>query len=237
MDAAVIAAGRGERLHQAGWTLPKPLVPVAGRPLLGYVLSALVHCGARRVGMVLNNRGRPVEQYCRRYWPHLEFAFVYRDTPSSMESLFALEPLMHSDEFLLATADTIAAPASMERFCRAARQWPNCTVALAVTAFVHDEKPLWVEFDPDGRVSDLGEPAGGSGWVTAGFYYMRRDVFRHVQAARENGLKALREYLALLLASGHELRAVAAGKCVDVDRPDDLAIASRFVTEENLRDA
>ncbi len=49
MKAIVLAAGRGERLRPITDTTPKPLVPVAGKPLIVYHLEALVRAGIRDV--------------------------------------------------------------------------------------------------------------------------------------------------------------------------------------------
>lgn len=231
MQAAVIAAGQGQRLREAGWLLPKPLVPVAGRPLLEYVLRELAEAGARSVAVVLNEHGGAVEAYCRRFWPELAFAFVYRNTPSSMESLFALEPLLQQ-EFLLATADTLVAPGSVQAFCVAARRHANAAVVLGVTSFVDDEKPLWVSFEDDGRVVALGGHVQARQWVTAGLYYLHRRVFRFVPTARAARLGALRDFLALLLRAGEAMYAVPIGKCIDVDRAEDLRVAAEFLARE-----
>jgi MurNAc alpha-1-phosphate uridylyltransferase len=49
MKAMVLAAGRGERLRPITDTLPKPLVQVAGKPLIVYHLEALARAGVRDV--------------------------------------------------------------------------------------------------------------------------------------------------------------------------------------------
>src|SRR5471032_2923211 len=45
MKALVLAAGRGERMRPLTDKLPKPLLPVAGRPLIAYHLEALARAG------------------------------------------------------------------------------------------------------------------------------------------------------------------------------------------------
>lgn len=49
MKAMVMAAGRGERLRPLTDTVPKPLAPVAGKPLILYHLEALAKAGIQDV--------------------------------------------------------------------------------------------------------------------------------------------------------------------------------------------
>ena len=47
--AMVLAAGLGTRMRAANGTLPKPLVPLAGRPLIDHALNALVAAGVETI--------------------------------------------------------------------------------------------------------------------------------------------------------------------------------------------
>lgn len=52
MKAMVLAAGRGNRLRPLTDSIPKPILPVAGKPLVGYLLEALARAGF--VDVVMN---------------------------------------------------------------------------------------------------------------------------------------------------------------------------------------
>jgi NDP-sugar pyrophosphorylase family protein len=54
-SAILLAAGRGKRQRPYTDTTPKPLLPVAGRPTLDYVLCAVQKAGVERVCIVTNH--------------------------------------------------------------------------------------------------------------------------------------------------------------------------------------
>jgi NDP-sugar pyrophosphorylase family protein len=49
MEALLLAGGKAERLGDAAQGLPKPLVPVAGSPLVEYTVARLVQAGVTRI--------------------------------------------------------------------------------------------------------------------------------------------------------------------------------------------
>jgi MurNAc alpha-1-phosphate uridylyltransferase len=60
MKAIVLAAGRGERMRPITDRIPKPLVPVAGKPLIDYHLEALARAGVRDVVINLSHLGAQI---------------------------------------------------------------------------------------------------------------------------------------------------------------------------------
>lgn len=229
MKAGLIAAGLGVRLREHGITLPKPLVPVAGRALIDYVLGAAVMAGVRQIAAIVNEESSGIEQHCQAHWPQLTFEFVRRTTPSSMESLFALRPLLEGGRFVLLTADAIFAPAVLQTFLSAAAARDDAQGVLALSDFVDDEKPLYTRIAPDGRITALGAEARGATLVTAGFYVFDPVIFREIPLARQSGFTALRQFLGHLLQRGYRLYGERISKTVDVDRPEDIGVAEAFI--------
>ena len=60
MRAMILAAGRGERMRPLTDTCPKPLLPVAGRPLICYTLERLAQAGHRDVVINLGHLGERI---------------------------------------------------------------------------------------------------------------------------------------------------------------------------------
>lgn len=62
-QAVIFAGGRGERLRPLTDTIPKPLVPIHGRPFLDYLLELLRGQGIERVLMLLGYRADDLRRY------------------------------------------------------------------------------------------------------------------------------------------------------------------------------
>lgn len=61
--AFVLAAGLGTRLRPYTDTLPKPLVPVNGRPLLDYIFNHLKDAGVTNITVNLHHKPEPLRDY------------------------------------------------------------------------------------------------------------------------------------------------------------------------------
>jgi NDP-sugar pyrophosphorylase family protein len=60
LRALVLAAGRGERLRPLTASVPKPLLPVAGRPLAAWTLARLRDAGCEAVALNLHHLGAAI---------------------------------------------------------------------------------------------------------------------------------------------------------------------------------
>ena len=63
MRAIVLAAGRGRRLEPLTLTTPKPLLQVAGRPILAHVLDPLARIGIHDIVVVVGHLGEQIAAY------------------------------------------------------------------------------------------------------------------------------------------------------------------------------
>jgi len=231
MKAAIIAAGTGERLIAGGIDTPKPLLPVGGRPLIARIVDAAARLGLSSVACIVNDVTPAVAEYMRSTsWP-IPVDLLVKTTPSSMESLFCLQPMLRDEPFLLFTVDVVVGFAALQRFLAAATDLPEVDGVLALTDYIDDQKPLWVETDQDRRITAMGEAAAGSRNVTAGFYYFKPNIFALMPEARARNMSALRQFLGLLITRGYVLHGLPVAKTIDVDYPEDMQKAEAYLRE------
>jgi NDP-sugar pyrophosphorylase family protein len=220
LEGAIIAAGEGRRLREAGWTMPKPLVPVAGSPLLALTIQNFRAAGVESIVVIVNEQARECASWARSRFSGLDLRVIVETTCSSLESFRRVLSAARGPRVLVSTVDAWCDPADFAAFAAAAMRRPEGASVLGVTPLVADEKPLWVSLGPEGRVTALGAPHGDM--VTAGLYLVS-DRVRNAEPPA--GLPRLRDYLAWLSRSGEPLYGDIIPNVVDVDGPDDVALA------------
>ncbi len=105
----VLAAGRGERMRPITDTLPKPLVPVAGKPLIGYHLERLAHAGINEVVINLSWLGERIRAALgdgRDYGLSISYS---EEGPVPLETgggIFKALPVLGPGPFLVVNGDT-----------------------------------------------------------------------------------------------------------------------------------
>src|SRR5581483_5528822 len=74
LDGAVIlAAGRGTRMGELTREMPKPMLPVQGKPLLEHIVGRLAAAGIMRFFVVVGYHHELIEDHCRNSRFALEF--------------------------------------------------------------------------------------------------------------------------------------------------------------------
>jgi NDP-sugar pyrophosphorylase family protein len=216
----IIAAGEGRRLRRDGFTAPKPLVEVAGVPLIGAVLRNFEAAGVTSITIIVNEEERACVEWVRAHRASLDVEFIVKTTASSLESFREVTGRGPAGPMLVSTVDAWCAPEDFARFAAEAARRPEDATVLAVTPLVADEKPLWVTLGSEGRVRAIGDSRGGL--VTAGVYRVS-DRARRIESAPALG--RLRDYLGWLLGSDEPMYGEIIETVVDVDRREDVASA------------
>ncbi len=154
---AVLAAGIGSRLRPLTHHLPKPLVPIAGRPLVEYGLDALSRAGIDRVGVNAWHLGEVLPRALDHRPERLRFVFEneLQGTGGGVRGIAAScpgEPVVVCNGDALHDFDLRPLLAAHEA---------SGAVATLVLREVHEDSPFArVGVDSDGRVHRIAEVEG-----------------------------------------------------------------------------
>jgi NDP-sugar pyrophosphorylase family protein len=226
--AGIIAAGEGSRLRSEGILVPKALVPVDGIPLIERLLKIFARHGIAEVVCIVNEWSLEVKRYVEERDFGVPVRFVVKTTPSSMHSLFALAPHLIGEPFLLSTVDPIFDEREFAAYLSTARTRSALDGLLAVTDYVDDENPLYVELDASQRILKFSKEAK-TNWVTGGLYVFSPRVFNEVDAVLAAGVERLRNFLGHLVRAGYTLEAYPFSKIIDVDHVQDIQVAEALL--------
>lgn len=237
MNFGIIAAGEGSRLVQEGVKLPKPLVNLDGRPMIGRLLEIFIDCGAEYIAVIVNEQMREVADYLRSLQAKLpvRLELVVKSTPSSMHSFYELGSLLRGKgRFVLTTVDTIFRQDDFRKYVESFENAPHDVEGMmAVTQYIDDEKPLYVETDSDMRITAFRDEAWpGVKYVSGGIYGLDSRAIDVLDRCLENGVHRMRNFQRALIEAGLRVEAYDMGKIIDVDHAEDIEKARELVISD-----
>lgn len=230
MNYAIIAAGEGSRLAQEGIAKPKPLVELQGEPMIGRLINIMLRCNAESISIIVNEHMTEVRNYLENLELPVPLNLVVKTTPSSMHSLWHLSRAIPQGKFCLTTVDTIFREPDFKGYIDAFEADDEHDGMWAVTPFVDDEKPLWVDVDDEMNITAFRDkPWDGATYVSGGVYAMTDKAFTVLDQCIEQDISRMRNFQRALVEAGFNLQAYSIDKIVDVDHADDIATAEEFL--------
>ena len=232
MNYAIIAAGEGSRLAQEGVSKPKPLVELCGEPMIMRLINIMGRCNAESVSIIVNEQMTEVREFVEGIKAPFPINLVVKTTPSSMHSMWELSKVLPRGKFCLTTVDTIFREQDFARYIAAFEADDESDGMWAVTPFVEDEKPLWVEVDEQMRITAFSDSRERDAHlVSGGVYAMTDAAFAVLNSCIERGVSRMRNFQRALIEAGFRLKAYSIEKIIDVDHASDVAVAETFIRE------
>lgn len=234
MNYAIIAAGEGSRLVQEGIKLPKPLVRLNGVPMIERLINIFMDNNPESLTVIVNEQMTEVAHFLRALKLPVKLDLVVKSTPSSMHSFYEVSRRFKTDggKFCLTTVDTIFRADDFKGYIRAfENESDGFDGCMAVTSFIDDEKPLYIDVDPaDMRITAFrDQPFDGVKYISGGIYGLDRRGVEVLEHCMASGVSRMRNYQRALVEAGLALKAYPFPKIVDVDHAGDIATAEAFI--------
>lgn len=185
MDYVILAGGLGSRFVKEGYEVPKPMVPLFGRPMIGVLIDTLMKCGAETVYVGANARMPMLLDYLKGLKESglpVETRPIITD--NSYCTLKAASEGIKS-KFIAMTCDAIFPTDEFRKYVEAVENSADDVAVMGLTRFVEDESPLYARLSEDGEVIDYkygGTPFPGDVIVSAGLYGLSGDVMGEIPA-------------------------------------------------------
>jgi NDP-sugar pyrophosphorylase family protein len=205
--AVVMAGGKGTRLRPISEKVPKPMVEVAGRPILERIILHLVGNGIHTVYLAVNYKAEIIEKY---FGDGSEFgctiSYLREKEPRGTGGPLSLLPMRPQHPIIVLNGDQVMhadLSAMLDHHCG---QRAAATIAVGPHQV---EVPFGTVVESGGRLIALQEKPTINFLVNRGIYVLEPEVLDAVPATGEFPITSLFETL------------VAAGKPVSVFYFDD----------------
>lgn len=233
MNYAIIAAGEGSRLAQEGVAKPKPLVDICGEPMIGRLINLFCRCNAESISIIVNEQMTEVREYIESLSLDIPLNLVVKTTPSSMHSFFELSRVIPKGRFCLTTVDTIFREQDFRPYIEAMEADERYDGMMAVTDYIDDEKPLYVQTDDDLNITAFrDERYDGAKYISGGIYAFNEKAIDVLADCMERGVARMRNFQRALVDAGLRLKAYQMGKILDVDHAGDIEKAENFINSK-----
>jgi len=229
--AMVLAAGRGTRLAPLTDRIPKPLAPVAGRPMLDWVLAFLRAGGIEEVVINLHHLGHLIEEHVGDGRGH-GLAVRYSHEPEILDTgggIKRAEPLLGGEPFVVVNGDSLLDLALDEMIAVHERRGGIATLAVRRDPQAH--RYGLVELDQADRLRRIsGRPAAPPPgplrtFMFPGLHILDPEIFSWMEPDVPFGIARV-TYPRLIEADLPVFGFETGARWINIDTPSALASAS-----------
>jgi glucose-1-phosphate cytidylyltransferase len=206
MKVVLFCGGLGTRLREHSTTIPKPLVTIGYRPIVWHLMRYYAHFGHKDFILCLGYRGDLVREYFLNYREAMTNDFTLSDGGRNVvchasdiedwkitfvdtglhanlgQRLMAVKKFVEGEDVFLANysdgLSNLPIDEMIDDFYR--KSVVASFVAVRTWQSFHAAK-----FDGNGYVSSLGKLEDSDFWVNGGFFVLRKEIFKYIEAGEE----------------------------------------------------
>ena len=234
MRAIIPVAGVGSRLRPHTFELPKVLLNVAGKPILGHILDKILGEGVSAATIVVGHMGDKIRDFVSSTYRNLEVDFVEQQEPLGLgHAIYIARNTIPDEPVLIILGDTI--------FDVDLKPVLASSVSSLGVKTVDDPRRFGVAETADGFITRVVEkpehPA--SQLALVGLYYLRnpRLLVSCLDEMVEKNLRTKNEYqltdaLQMMIERGEKMKTFMVNGWFDCGKPETLLSTNRSLLEK-----
>ncbi len=207
MKAVIPAAGVGKRLRPHTLVVPKVMINMAGKPLLGHVIDAIVEVGVTQLSVIVGYKKEQVERFINREYAHLNPVYPFQAERKGLGHA-VMQGLEDKEESVLVILGDTVFDVDFSNFVEKGRN-------IIGVVRVEDPRRFGVAEVEGNRVTNLVEKPENprSDLALAGLYFIRdqRILLNAIQRLIDEDIRTRGEYqltdaLQLLIEDGEDIQ-------------------------------
>jgi len=238
MKTVVLAAGKGTRLGDLTKNTPKPMLVVAGKPVLEHIISHIMQAGIKDYALVVRYLREKIEDYFKDGSP-LGIRVAYIPQPEAYgtgAALLAAKDFVAGDDVMMTFGDVVVSP---EAYAGVLDVFKNteCDGAIGLNWVADPYKGAAVLTNEEGTVVTqiVEKPKQGelvSNWMNAGIFAFKPVVFKYLEKLKPSvrGEYEFPDAINAMINDGLTVRPYfIKGPWQDVGTPEDLLRAEKIL--------
>ena len=228
VTALILAGGKGTRIASLYPDIPKPMIPVNGRPFLYWVIRWVMRQGIRRIVISTGHLAEKIEEWvetkplgddveiiCRREDKTLGTAGGIRNC---LDLLGELTLVTNGDSLIDADIKDAIVPKTLDGFD-----------AFIFGVMVDDTSRFGsLRIGSDNRLEAFVEKVPGKGLINSGIYLLSHATIAAIP--KHNSVSIERETFPEMLAKGRKITVLSmeSVKFIDIGTPESVGLSSAF---------
>jgi glucose-1-phosphate thymidylyltransferase len=237
MQVIIPMAGFGKRLRPLTHTRPKPLVNVAGKPVLGHVLDSLAQLEITELLCITGYLGEQIEEYVNTFYTIPARFFVQQELNGQSPAVYLCKDYASGPVLVIFVDTIIDADLSTLRH--------ETADIVTFVKEVEDPSRFGVaKLGPDGWVTQLVEKPEGTlhgNLALVGFYYVRevQDLMGAIETQLAHNIQTKGEYYLadafnIMLDGGTRMRVQEVDVWQDCGKPETVLETNRYLLDHGL---
>jgi len=238
IHAVILAAGRGSRMGALSDSMPKGLIPIAGKTIIHRLLETLSQSGVQSFHIGVGWKSELFKEHLLELADSysIEIVQVSSLEKGPLHTLFSVLEDWAYDSFLICPADYIVSSSAVKQLIKSHRSGGESrVVTVSIAAESKHEFPVYIQ--SDGRISGLGSPLTDydSVYNSAMLIAASPGTIGHFRAAYASSEKTVVAAVNQMISKGMSVYAVkVTERGFDIDSIPDLLAANDILLSEQV---
>jgi bifunctional UDP-N-acetylglucosamine pyrophosphorylase/glucosamine-1-phosphate N-acetyltransferase len=234
MKALILAAGEGTRMRPLTANIPKPLLPVAGKPFLAHIIEILRSLDITEISILIGWKNQKIKEYFQEGEKfNVKINYLYQEERLGTAHAVGCAKSVIDSSFLCLNGDIVLSKSCIQGLLDLFKS--NSANIMSLAEVPNPERFGVVELDGE-KITEITEKPKmpKSNLINAGSYIFTTDIFKAIEETPKSprGEFEITDSIKLLMKTNDIYGHVLKGQWVEIGRPWDLLRANHMLMKD-----